>query len=205
MSEDLGQAGLDDHLRRRGLTNPDVLRAMATVPRERFVPPALVHRAHEDIPLPIGLGQTISQPFVVAWMADLAGVRPGARVLDVGTGSGYQAAVLAAMGADVHSIERIPALLEQAANTLTSLGYPVELRLGDGKAGWPERAPFDAIVVAAAAPHVPEALIDQLAVGGRLVLPVGGEDHQELLVLERTPWGAIRRASHGAVAFVPLV
>jgi asparagine synthase (glutamine-hydrolysing) len=183
-----------------------VLRAMRAVERHRFVPPEQLARAYDDAPLPIGFQATISQPYVVAWMVELAGVRAGHRVLDVGTGSGYQAAVLAALGAEVYTIERVPELVVRAERTLAEVGAgDVHCRLGDGRLGWPEHAPFDAILVAAAAEHVPRVLLEQLAPGGRLVLPIGSDHHQELLVLEKTPWGAIRRTSHGAVAFVPLI
>jgi len=191
---------------RRGIHDEGVLHAMRAVPRHRFVPEGMRLRAYEDLPLEIGEEQTISQPYIVALMAELGQVGPGTRVLDVGTGSGYQAAVLAEMGGDVYSIERIPALLDRARSTLEDNGYArIHLRIGDGKEGWPEHAPYDAILVAAATAHVPPALIDQLAEGGRLVLPVGGEEVQELLVLEKTPWGSIRRRTVGGVAFVPLV
>jgi protein-L-isoaspartate(D-aspartate) O-methyltransferase len=191
---------------RRGVRDPDVLRAMRTVPRHLFVPDDVRHLAYEDEPLPIGLEQTISQPYVVAWMAELARVRPGARVLDVGTGSGYQAAVLRAIGAEVWSIEIVPELHERARRALAEAGIEgVRLRLGDGRLGWPEAAPFDAILVAAAAEHVPPALMDQLADGGRLVVPVGTRWQQELLLLEKTDWGGLRRHTYGEVAFVPLV
>jgi protein-L-isoaspartate(D-aspartate) O-methyltransferase len=191
---------------RRGVRDESVLRAMRAVPRHRFVPESLRSRAYEDLPLEIGEEQTISQPYIVALMAELARVGRGTRVLDVGTGSGYQAAVLAELGAEVYTIERIPTLLERAEGTLRETGYTrIHTRVGDGKEGWREQAPFDAILVAAATAQVPPALIDQLAEGGRLVLPVGGEDVQELLVLEKMPWGSVRRRTVGGVAFVPLV
>jgi protein-L-isoaspartate(D-aspartate) O-methyltransferase len=191
---------------RRGVQDERILNAMRTVPRHVFVPEPRRERAYADLPLEIGEGQTISQPYIVALMAELAAVAPDKKVLDVGTGSGYQAAVLDEIGARVCSIERIAALCERARIVLAETGHAaVRLRWGDGKEGWPEEAPFDAILVAAATPHVPPALIEQLAERGRLVLPVGGTDQQELLVLERTEWGAVRRRTVSGVAFVPLV
>lgn len=191
----------------RDIVDPAVLAALSAVPRHLFVPPALSGRAYADTPLPIGDGQTISQPYIVARMAELGRVCPGARVLDVGTGSGYQAAVCAAIGAEVWSIERIPALYERARDTLATAGFAaVHLRLGDGKLGWPEQAPFDAILVAAATREVPDAWLAQLRPGsGRLVVPLGDPDLQELVVFEPTSWGSVRRTGHGPVAFVPLV
>lgn len=192
----------------RGIRDPNVIRAMLAVPRHRFVPPDLVAEAYEDRPLPIGHGQTISQPYVVALTAEIAGVAPGMRVLDVGTGSGYQAAVLAEIGATVHSVERVEALAVAAQERLTALGYGdrVRIHVGDGKLGWEEDAPYDAILVGAATPHVPVPLIDQLAPDtGRLVIPVGGPSNQELVVLDHTPWGDLRRRRIRRVLFVPLV
>ncbi|MEQ1571221.1 MAG: protein-L-isoaspartate(D-aspartate) O-methyltransferase [Myxococcota bacterium] len=193
----------------RGVSDAAVLAAVGQVDRSRFVPEAERGASWEDRPLPIGLGQTISQPYVVAWMLELGHVRAGMRVLDVGTGSGYQAAVLAALGARVYSVELLPELAARAADALRDSGFgAVEIRVGDGKEGWPEHAPYDAILVAAAPQVVPPALIRQLAPGGRLVIPVGSEHHQEMVLLERPAWGApgaVRRSTHGAVAFVPLV
>ena len=181
---------------------------MRTVPRHRFVPAELADEAYDDCPLPIGHEQTISQPYVVALMAMVGGVAAGKRVLDVGTGSGYQAAVLAEIGAEVWTIERIAALAHRAEATLADLGLSdrVHLRIGDGKDGWPEAAPFDAILVAAATPHIPDALLAQLdPVHGRLVVPVGDAAHQELVVIEPTPWGDLKRRRITRVLFVPLV
>jgi protein-L-isoaspartate(D-aspartate) O-methyltransferase len=159
------------------------------VPRHAFVPEALASRAYGDHPLPIGEEQTISQPYIVATMSELARIAPGARVLEIGTGSGYQAAVLAEMGADVYSIEIVEPLARRAAATLARLGYQrIHLRTGDGYVGWPEAAPFDAVLVTAAPPQVPEPLRQQLRVGGRLVIPVGDDD-QELRVITRTTTG----------------
>ena len=190
-----------------------VVDAVVSVPRDRFVPGGMVVSAWADHAMPIGHGQTISQPTVVAVMTEAAAVGPGDVVLDVGTGSGYQAAVLAACGAEVHSIERIPQLAARARPLLAELGYDVDVTVGDGTAGLPEHAPYDAIVVAAATPTVPEPLLDQLRApdgdrrGGRLVIPVGGQawfGSQELVLIERGADG-LRRRKLLDVVFVPLV
>lgn len=193
-----------EELVRMGIRDPEVLRAMAEVPRERFVPPELKHLAWENRPLPIGAGQTISQPYIVARMTELLRVYPGAKVLEVGTGSGYQAAVLAHLGAEVYSIERIPELAERAARTLEELGYQVRVRVGDGTEGWPEEAPFDRIIITAAAKRVPEPLLEQLADGGVLVAPLGDFWLQYLTVIEKRG-GKLRREVGEPCAFVPLV
>jgi protein-L-isoaspartate(D-aspartate) O-methyltransferase len=173
-------------LRRRGIRADRVLAAIAAVPRELFVPEALRRRAYDDGALAIGHGQTISQPFMVATICAALELGPDARVLDVGTGSGYQAAVLAEIAAEVVTIERVPELAERARETLARVGYGnVEVRIGDGTLGVPERAPFDGIAVAAAAPAVPTALYEQLATGGRIVVPVGSLRDQWLEVVAR--------------------
>lgn len=194
---------VETQLEARDIDDPRVLAAMRSVPRHEFVPPELAHAAYEDGPLPIGHDVTISQPYIVALMTELARVQPGERVLDVGTGSGYQAAVLAAMGAEVYGIEIIEPLATAAGQRLARLGYAATIRAGDGWGGWPEHAPFDAIVLAAAPAEVPAALTEQLAVGGRLVLPVGGRFHQQLVVITRTAQG-LRQESVIPVAFVPM-
>jgi len=183
-----------------------VLRAMRTVPRHRFVPPELAAESYRNRPLPIGLGQTISQPFIVALMTELAQPTPDARVLEVGTGSGYQAAVLASCVAKVYSIEIVKPLGEKARTLLASLGYRnVDVRIGDGYKGWPEAAPFDAIVVTAAPDHVPQPLVDQLAPRGRMVIPVGSRHGvQELLVITKDADGRAVTRKTMAVRFVPL-
>ena len=186
----------------RGVRDPAVLRAMRTVPRHRFVPSSRRAAAYDDRPLPIGHRQTISQPYIVALMSELARVKPGDRVLEVGTGSGYQAAVLAEMGVKVFSIEIVEPLAERAKGALSELGYDVEVRHGDGYAGWPEHAPFDAVVVTAAPPKIPEPLKQQLAVGGRLVIPVG-KYAQSLIVVTRTEKG-FTEESVLPVRFVPM-
>ena len=195
---------VEEQIVARGVSDPRVLRAMRAVPRHEFVPMDARADAYQDRPLPIGHGQTISQPYIVALMTDLAAVRPGDRVLEIGTGSGYQAAVLAEMGAQVYGIEIVEPLATRARETLRRLGYDrVQVRHGDGHRGWPEAAPFAAIVVTAAPPAVPPALVEQLAPGGRLVIPVGERD-QELQLLVRTPSGLETRRIV-PVRFVPMV
>ncbi len=201
------QRMLDEQIVARGVSDTAVLRAMRTVPRHLFVPPARRADAYGDFPLPIGQGQTISQPYVVAYMTEQLRLSPRSRVLEVGTGSGYQAAVLAEIAGEVYSIEIVPELGRSAAARLAELGYGrVHVRIGDGYAGWPETAPFDAIIVTAAAQDVPAPLVAQLKPGGRMVLPVGPEDGDQLLVL-------VRKSDDGAgtvtrvllpVRFVPL-
>jgi protein-L-isoaspartate(D-aspartate) O-methyltransferase len=194
---------VSDQIENRGITDQRVLAALRKVPRHEFVPARRRSSAYQDRPLPIGHGQTISQPYVVAAMTELAAVSEGDRVLEIGTGSGYQAAVLAELAAQVYTIEIVEPLAGRAAQTLEHLGYAsVQVRHGDGYRGWPEAAPFDAIVVTAAAPRVPPALLEQLVVGGHLVIPVG-DAYQELEVHTRTPRGVeVRRVF--PVRFVPM-
>lgn len=195
---------VEEQLRRRDIVDERVLRAMETVPRHEFVSDAYRSAAYDDRPQPIGHGQTISQPYIVALMTQLAGPGEDARVLDVGTGCGYQAAVLSLLAGEVYSIEIVCDLADDARERLLELGFQnVDVRCGDGYQGWEEHAPFDAIIVAAAPDHVPQPLIDQLAPGGRLVIPVGRE-HQELLVIEKRPDGGVSRRSVTPVAFVPM-
>jgi len=184
-----------------------VMAAMAKVPRHEFVPAASRGNAYANRPLSIGAGQTISQPFIVALMTDLIQIKPGDQVLEVGTGSGYQAAVLAGMGAVVHTIEIVASLAQEAQARLRRLGYSKILtRTGDGYQGWPEQAPFDAIMLAAAPLEVPQPLIDQLKPGGRLVVPVGRrEGVQSLLLIEKRADGSLSRRKLLAVRFVPLL
>jgi protein-L-isoaspartate(D-aspartate) O-methyltransferase len=193
-----------NQLEDRGISDPAVLAAMRLVPRHELVPAAARDQAYEDHPLPIGWDQTISQPYVVALMTELAELEPGERVLEVGTGSGYQAAVLAEIGVRVYSIEIVDPLARRAAADLARLRYGdrVEVRAGDGYRGWPEHAPFDAILVTAAPPEIPQPLVDQLAVGGRLVIPVG-DIIQELRVIIRTETG-VREEPGIPVRFVPM-
>lgn len=188
----------------RDIRDPRVLEVMGRVPREEFVPAEMRDGAYSDHPIPIGYGQTISQPYIVALMTQLVRSTPECRVLDVGTGSGYQAAILAELTAEVSSIEIVEPLAQSAAERLARLGYRnVTVRCGDGYRGWPERAPFDVIVVAAAPDHIPPALIEQLAPGGRLVIPVG-QWYQELLLVEKQSDGTVHETSVVPVAFVPM-
>jgi protein-L-isoaspartate(D-aspartate) O-methyltransferase len=188
----------------RGVKDTAVLRAMRQVPRHLFVPVSYAPQAYRDGPVPIGHGQTISQPYVVAFMAEALRLRGDDRVLEVGTGSGYQTAVLAELARDVFSIEIVKPLAEQAAAKLKEQGYThVQVRADDGYQGWPEHAPYDAILVSAAPDHIPQPLVDQLAVGGRLILPVGKKFFQSLLLIQRTPSG-YERTTLLPVAFVPM-
>jgi protein-L-isoaspartate(D-aspartate) O-methyltransferase len=192
-----------EQIQARNVADPRVLAAMLAVPRHRFVPERLRREAYDDNPLPIGEGQTISQPYIVALMSELLQLTGGERVLEVGNGSGYQAAVLAELAKEVYSVEILEPLARRALATLRELGYPgVVVRAGDGYLGWPEAAPFDAIIVTAAPDHIPQPLVDQLKVGGRLVIPVGGF-YQELLQCVKTPQG-LPCKSVIPVRFVPL-
>jgi protein-L-isoaspartate(D-aspartate) O-methyltransferase len=192
-------------LLRRHVRDQRVMAAMASVPRERFVPAEMRHRAYDDSALPIGEGQTISQPLIVALMLDAAAIAPGDRVLEVGTGSGYQAALLSRLARAVVTVERIATLRERAETLLRAMGYAnVTVEQAGDVLGWPARAPYDVIIVAAGAPHVPRPLIEQLAPGGRLVVPVGGRRGQELVRARKTPHG-IEIARLGGCAFVPLI
>ncbi len=186
--------------------SPAVMAAMARVPRHEFVPEARRREAYDNRPLPIAAGQTISQPFIVALMSELMRVKPGDRVLEIGTGSGYQAAVLAELGATVFTVEIVEPLAREAATLLTRLGYrQIRTRIGDGYLGWPEEAPFDAIMLTAAPREVPQPLIDQLKPGGRLVVPVGEvKSVQSLLLIEKRADGSLSRRTVLAVRFVPL-
>jgi protein-L-isoaspartate(D-aspartate) O-methyltransferase len=193
------------HLRRRGIDDPRVLAAFARVPRELFVPEEIRSHAYADRALPIGSGQTISQPFMVATIVSVLALEGHERVLDVGTGSGYQAAILAELAREVVTIERVPELAEQARETLAAAGYErVDVQVGDGTLGVPERAPYDAIAVAAAAPAAPDALYEQLAPGGRLAVPVGTRHDQWLELVVRGPHGP-ERTRTVPCRFVPLV
>lgn len=197
---------VEDTIIKRDVKDPEVIRAMMTVPRHAYVPDEVVHQAYEDHPLPIGYGQTISQPYVVAWMTELLALQPGEKVLEIGTGSGYQASVLAELGyVEVYSIEIVPELAERAAQTLEKVGYDnVFLKEGDGYYGWEEHAPFDAIIVTAAPDHLPSPLVEQLIVGGRLVIPIGPPGwYQTLWKFVKEDNGEVVAYNIGGVTFVP--
>lgn len=196
-------AMVERQLRGRGISDPRTLRAMASVPREKFVPAELRSRAYDDRPLPIGYGQTISQPYIVALMTEQIQPKAGQRVLEIGTGSGYQAAVLSELVADVYSIEIVRPLALRAEGLLRELGYKnVHVKAGDGYKGWPEYAPFDAIIVTAAPDHVPKPLIEQLREGGRMIIPVGESGAQNLYLLEKRG-GQVKQTAVIPVKFVP--
>ena len=198
---------VEQQLRRRGVRDEAVLRAMAKVPREAFVSPSQARFAYDDSPLPIGAGQTISQPYVVALMVEALGLSADDRALEVGSGSGYAAAVMSRICAQVHGVERHPELVEAARSALDWLGYDnVSLRHADGTLGWPEEAPFDAILVSAGGPTIPAALREQMAVGGRMVIPVGtAERFQHLVRVTRQREDSWHELDMGEVAFVPLI
>ena len=195
-----------EQIEARGITDKRVLDAMRTLPRHCFVEEALAFKAYNDSPLPIGEGQTISQPYIVALMSELLEVEPGMRVLEIGTGSGYQAAVLAEMGAEVYTVERIRKLFYSARKRFMDMRmFGVKLKLDDGTMGWPDEAPFDRIIVTAGGPEVPAPLVDQLADPGRMLIPVGNSKRNQILVLIEKKDGVITRTDKGAVAFVDLV
>ena len=201
------QAMVDEQVAGRGVRDEATLRAMRTVPRHQFVPADVKSAAYEDHPLPIGYGQTISQPFIVGYMTELLGLGPRSRVLEIGTGSGYQAAILAEIAGDVYTMEIIGELATSAAERLRRLGYErVHVRRGDGFDGWKDAAPFDAIIVTAAAGFVPPPLVEQLKPGGRLVIPVGSVyGAQSLVVVEKARDGSVTTRTVLPVRFVPLV
>jgi protein-L-isoaspartate(D-aspartate) O-methyltransferase len=194
---------VEEQIRDRGVRQPEVLRAMEAVPRHLFVPSDRRDESYGDSPLPIGWGQTISQPYIVALMTELLELQRGEKVLEIGTGSGYHAAVLSRVAGEVYSIEILPELGRQAQSTLGGLGYRnVHVRIGDGYKGWPEQAPFDAIILTAAPPEIPQPLLDQLKVGGRMVVPVGSFV-QDLLLITKTSRG-IEKRTVAPVRFVPM-
>ena len=199
------QRMVQQQLKTRGINDARVLAAMAKVPREEFVPQESGAASYEDGPLPIGYGQTISQPYIVAFMTEQLRLKPGDRVLEIGTGSGYQAAILAELVSEIYSVEIVEPLARAAEATLQRLGYKnVHVKIGDGYKGWPEAAPFDAIIVTCAPDKVPQPLTDQLKDGGRMVIPVGGRFAQELYLLEKKN-GQLKESVTLSVRFVPML
>lgn len=197
---------VENQIAQRGISNELVLKAMKKVPRHLLVPDKIRSYAYEDRPLPIGEGQTISQPYIVAYMTELIEPRPEMRVLEIGTGSGYQAAVLAEIVKEVYTIEIMEGLGKRAEMDLKSMGYKnIHVRIGDGYKGWPEKAPFDAIIVTAAPEEIPQPLLDQLAEGGRLIIPVGQEGKVQKMVLARKVKGKIKTSYLSNVMFVPFL
>lgn len=195
---------LAEELERKGISDKSVLTAIATIPRDSFIDKQLSAYAYLDRPLPIESGQTISQPFTVAWQTQLLQLKPGEKVLEIGTGSGYQAAVLCEMKAEVFSIERYHNLYESAKETLNKLGYYPNLFFGDGYAGLPEHAPFDKILITAAPEKVPKKLLQQLRIGGWMVVPVGGKKGQKMTVIRRVGEHEFKESEHGDFIFVPM-
>jgi len=194
---------VERQIRDRGVSDGDVLAAMRKVPRHKFVPESLIKQAYIDSPLPIGLNQTISQPFIVAYMTEAADISKKDKVLEIGTGSGYQAAILGEVAKEVYTIEIVPELAERSTRVLKELGYDnVFVKHGNGYLGWPEHAPFDAILVTAAPDEIPQALIDQLAVGGKMVIPVG-TTNQEMIEITKTKKGVTKKRTM-VVRFVPM-
>ena len=196
-----------EQIEARGVKNPRVIKVIREVPRHRFVPAAIQGLAYGDRPLPIGYGQTISQPYIVAFMTDALALEPGHKVLEVGTGSGYQAAILARLAGEVYSIEIVEPLGRLARERLAMMGYRnIQVRIGDGYVGWPEEAPFDRIILTAAPRVIPQALLEQLKPGGRMVAPVGStSEDQELVVIDKDGAGRIQRRNVMGVRFVPMV
>jgi protein-L-isoaspartate(D-aspartate) O-methyltransferase len=195
---------VDDDIVPRGVKDQAVLDAMRSVPRHAFVLPEYLVQSYDDHPLPIGYGQTISQPYIVALMTEALRLEPGQRVLEIGTGSGYQAAILAHMGVEVYTVEIIPELAQQASERLAGLGYSVQVRQADGYDGWEEFAPYDAVIVTCAPDHLPPALLAQLADGGRLVVPIGPVGNVQTLWLFEKEAGEVKTTNLGSVVFVPL-
>lgn len=188
----------------KGIRDENVLKAIYDIPREKFISPALRKFAYDDNALPIECAQTISQPFTVAYMTQTLEVKPGDKILEIGTGSGYQAAVLGKLGAEVYSVERIEKLFQNAGSLLAELGFSANLKLDDGTLGWEENAPYDKIIVTAGAPDIPNHLVEQLCIGGKLVIPVGDHELQRLLVLTRTETG-VEKKYFDNFKFVPLI
>ena len=196
---------VDEQLISRGIDDKSILEAFSNVPRHLFIPEGSRDYAYQDHPLPIGWNQTISQPYIVALMTQFLGPKKDEKILEIGTGSGYQAAILAYLGCDVFSVERIPELAEKAKEVLALLNFDVKINISDGSLGWPAYAPFDKIIVTAAAKVIPKPLVEQLKIKGRLVIPVGMPLHQELTVVDKLSKDEISKTYAGGCVFVPLI
>ncbi len=195
---------LIDELREQGITDERVLNAMLKVPREEFMPESVRSHAYENVALPIGFGQTISQPYTVAFMTKALNVQPGDKILEIGTGSGYQAAVLAELGGEVYTIERSLDLYNRTFKLLDKFDYKIRMKYGDGTLGWKEEAPFDKIIVTAGSPKIPKTLVEQLKIGGRMVIPVGDKAGQKMIVIDKTEKGE-KIYEYSGFRFVPLI
>lgn len=202
---DIERLNLVNSLRRKGIDDEAVLQAINSVPRELFISADMSDRAYDDNALPIDCRQTISQPYTVAYMTQCISIERGDKVLEIGTGSGYQSCILWAMGADVFTIERIPELLEQARYMFDKLEMDINSKLGDGTIGWPEYAPFDSIIVTAAAPSSPEELKKQIKIGGKIVIPIGGRDYQTMHIIEKLDSESFNTRKTDNFKFVPLI
>ncbi len=196
---------IEEQLIPRAINSKKILEAFKNIPRHLFIPEEKRSYAYGDYPLSIGWGQTISQPFIVALMTQLLDPEKDEKILEIGTGSGYQSAILAYLGCKVFTVERIPQLAEKAQQILKSLGFKVKIRIGDGTLGWEEESPFDKIIVTAAAKDIPSPLIQQLRIGGRLVMPIGGAFQQELIIADKITDREVKRRSAGSCIFVPLI
>ncbi len=203
--ESLRKKMVSEQISGRGIENFQVLEAFARVQRHLFVPVTRRKAAYADSPLPIGQGQTISQPYMVALMTQVLDLKPGMRVLEIGTGSGYQAAILCFLGAQVYTIERISSLAERAEEVLNTLGHKVQIKVGDGTLGWAEFSPYDRIIVTARAAHIPQAFIDQVKVGGKIIIPLGPRFHQDLKVISKISENKVEEESVCGCVFVPLI
>jgi protein-L-isoaspartate(D-aspartate) O-methyltransferase len=201
----LRQVMVQEQIVRRGIANPDVIKAFLKVPRHLFVPGAEMNVAYEDYPLSVGLGQTISQPYIVALMTQALNITRNDKILEIGTGSGYQTAILAELGARIFSIERIPSLAQLANDILTSLGYHATIHVGDGTCGWQDHAPYDRIIITAAAPAIAFVWVEQLNVGGKIIVPVGGRFNQELIIADKVSATQTKSEVLCGCTFVPLI
>jgi protein-L-isoaspartate(D-aspartate) O-methyltransferase len=203
--EKLKEDMISTQIVKRGITDERIIDALRNVPRHLFVPHNKLEYAYQDSPLPIGCGQTISQPYIVALMTELVDVKPGMRILEIGTGSGYQSAILCYLGGEVYTIERIQSLAKRAQEIFSSLGYRIKVKVGDGTLGWQEYAPYDRIIVTAATPQISPYWRNQLKIGGKIIVPLGGPFHQDLTVIEKFPEEKFEEKRICGCIFVPLI